>query len=80
MDWLDFFGKVMDSTSLPVAIQNALDYLGVGLSVKGLMTLLERHPNFTLLKGEGPSVTMAEVIQVTEEGGFRFSMGGADWN
>jgi 2-keto-3-deoxy-L-arabinonate dehydratase len=44
----------MDSTSLPVAIQNALDYLGVGLSVKGLMTLLERHPNFTLLKGEGP--------------------------
>ena len=56
----------MDSTSLPVAIQNALDYLGVGLSVKGLMTLLERHPNFTLLKGEGPSVTMAEVIQVTE--------------
>ena len=79
-DWLDFFGKVMDSTSLPVAIQNALDYLGVGLSVKGLMTLLKRHPNFTLLKGEGPLVTMAEVIQVTEKGGFRFSMGGADWN
>jgi 4-hydroxy-tetrahydrodipicolinate synthase len=70
----------MDPTSLPVAIQNALDYLGVGLSVKGLMTLLKRHPNFTLLKGEGPSVTMAEVIQVTEKGGFRFSMGGADWN
>ena len=22
-DWLDFFGRVMDSTSLPVAIQNA---------------------------------------------------------
>ena len=38
----------MDSTSLPVAIQNALDYLGVGLSVKGLMTLArassELHP------------------------------------
>ncbi len=48
--------------------------------MKGLMTLLKRHPNFTLLKGEGPLVTMAEVIQVTEKGGFRFSMGGADWN
>jgi 4-hydroxy-tetrahydrodipicolinate synthase len=28
-DWLDCFGKVMDSTSLPVAIQNALDYTSV---------------------------------------------------
>jgi 2-keto-3-deoxy-L-arabinonate dehydratase len=79
VDWLDFFGKVMDSTSLPVAIQNALDYLGVGLSVKGLMTLLERHPNFTLLKGEGPLVTMAKSSR-SRKGGFRFSMGGADWN
>ena len=39
VDWLDFFGRVMDSTSLPVAIQNAPEYLGVGLSVKGLMDL-----------------------------------------
>ena len=53
----------MDSTSLPVAIQNAPEYLGVGLSVKGLMDLQQRHPNFTLLKGEGPAGTMAEVIR-----------------
>lgn len=66
MDWLDFFGKVMDSTSLPVAIQNAPEYLGVGLSVKGLQTLCKRHQNFTLLKGEGPAVTMAGVVQATE--------------
>ena len=65
-DCLDFFGKVIDSASLPVAIQNAPEYLGVGLSVKGLMTLLERHPNFILLKGEGPAVTMAGVVQATE--------------
>ena len=62
-DWLDFFGRVMDSTSLPVAIQNAPEYLGVGLSVKGLMDLQQRHSNFTLLKGEGPAGTMAEVIR-----------------
>ena len=62
-DWLDFFGRVMDSTSLPVAIQNAPEYLGVGLSVKGLMDLQQRHPKFTLLKGEGPAGTMAEVIR-----------------
>ena len=62
-DWLDFFGRVMDSTSLPVAIQNAPEYLGVGLSVKGLMDLQQRHPNFTLLKGEVPAGTMSEVIR-----------------
>lgn len=65
-DWLDFFGRVMDSTSLPVAIQNAPEYLGVGLSVRGLQTLQQRHPNFTLLKGEGPAVNMAEVVRTTE--------------
>ena len=65
-DWLDFFGRVMDSTSLPVAIQNAPEYLGVGLSVKGLMDLQQRHPNFTLLKGEGPAGTMAEVIRAMQ--------------
>ena len=65
-DWLDFFGRVMDSTSLPVAIQNAPEYLGVGLSVKGLMDLQQRHPNFTLLKGEGSAGTMAEVIRAMQ--------------
>ena len=65
-DWLAFFGRVMDSTSLPVAIQNAPEYLGVGLSVKGLMDLQQRHPNFTLLKGEGPAETMAEVIRAMQ--------------
>jgi len=65
-DWLDLFGRVMDSTSLPVAIQNAPEYLGVGLSVKGLMDLQQRHPNFTLLKGEGPAGTMAEVIRAMQ--------------
>ena len=62
-DWLDFFGRIMDSTSLPVAIQNAPEDLGVGRSVKGLMDLQQRHPNFTLLKGEGLAGTMAEVIR-----------------
>ena len=65
-DWLDFFGRVMDSTSLSVAIQNAPEYLGVGLSVKGLMDLQQRHPNFTLLKGEGSAGTMAEVIRAMQ--------------
>ena len=65
-DWLDFFGRVMDSTCLPVAIQNAPEYLGVGLSVKGLMDLQQCHPNFTLLKGEGSAGTMAEVIRAMQ--------------
>lgn len=65
-DWLDFFSRVMDSTSLPVAIQNAPEYLGVGLSVKGLIVLQQRHPNFKLLKGEAHTGAIAEVIRAMQ--------------
>ncbi len=49
-----FFGAVMGAVNLPVGIQNAPEFLGVGLSLAAIKALAKSHPNFTLMKGEGP--------------------------
>ncbi len=64
-DLIGFFGEVMARTALPVAIQNAPEYIGIGLSPAGIETLRRGHGNFTLLKGEGPAVTIRETIETT---------------
>lgn len=48
-----------------VAIQNAPEYLGVGLTPVGVKTLARNHPNFRILKGEGPALTIRQVIEET---------------
>jgi dihydrodipicolinate synthase/N-acetylneuraminate lyase len=58
-----FFGAVADAAPLPVAIQNAPEYLGVGLGIEGLATLRRNHPNVSLLKGEGPAVLIQRTIE-----------------
>ncbi len=58
-----FFGAVADASPIPVGIQNAPEYIGIGLSNAGLITLAERHPNVSILKAEGPALyigTLAE--------------------
>jgi len=62
-DLIRFFGKVMDASTIPVAIQNAPQYLGAGLSDEGLHTLCRNHENFQLLKGEGSALQIADTIQ-----------------
>jgi 2-keto-3-deoxy-L-arabinonate dehydratase len=61
-----FFGQVADAAPVPVGIQNAPEYIGIGLSNAGLNTLGRMHPNVTLLKGEGPAVLLARTIEETE--------------
>lgn len=75
-DLLRFFGAVADGVSLPVAIQNAPDYLGVGLSNHGLATLNRQHGNVSLLKAEGSATTLHQLIADTE-GVFRVFNGRA---
>ncbi len=65
-----FFGAVAAGVELPVAIQNAPQYLGVGLSNEALATLNRNHPNVALLKAEGPPLTLARLIDDTD-GAFR---------
>ena len=49
---IDFFGEVADASPVPVAIQNAPQYIGVGLTSHGLDRLNRHHPNVQLLKAE----------------------------
>jgi 4-hydroxy-tetrahydrodipicolinate synthase len=59
------FGAVMDALDLPVAIQNAPEYTGVGVSAAGIAELARQHGNFTVLKGEGPVIQIRRVIEET---------------
>ena len=61
--FLRFFGAVADQVEVPVAIQNAPDYLGVGLTPAGVRSLARNHPNFCILKGEGPAIAIRQVIE-----------------
>lgn len=54
-----FFGAVADAVPLPVAIQNAPQYIGVGLSDAALARLCRDHPNVRLLKGESSALDIA---------------------
>lgn len=62
-EYLGFFGRVMAETSLPVAIQNAPQYLGRGLSDNDIGRLRDRHLNFTLIKSEATAAECARLIQ-----------------
>jgi 4-hydroxy-tetrahydrodipicolinate synthase len=62
---VDFFGAIADASPLPVAIQNAPQYIGVGLSSAGLDRLSRDHPNVRLLKAEGSAVETRALIELT---------------
>jgi 2-keto-3-deoxy-L-arabinonate dehydratase len=62
----DFFSHVMSQISLPVGIQNAPDYLGIGLSAAAVAELAQRHENFRVMKGEGPVCHIRKYIEATK--------------
>jgi len=66
-----FFGRVMDQLDMPVAVQNAPEYIGVGLTEDGIATLARQHANFRVLKGEGPVLQIRSII---ERNGDRLSV------
>lgn len=70
IEYLRFFGAVAERAELPVAIQNAAQYIGIGLSNAGLKTLNRNHPNISLLKGEASANAIRSLIEETE-GVFR---------
>ncbi len=65
-EYMQFFGRVADQTDLPVAIQNAPALMGRGLSATDIRDLVQQHPNIQLVKGEGPVVDIAALIEVTD--------------
>ena len=59
----EHFSEVMNSIQLPIAIQNAPEYLGVGLSIPKIVELNQRHSHFKLLKGEGSAVEVEQLVK-----------------
>ncbi len=66
MELTDFFSHVMSHISMPVGIQNAPEYLGVGLSATAVAELAQRHENFLVMKGEGPVCHIRKYIEETK--------------
>lgn len=63
-DLVRFFGEVADASPVPVAIQNAPQYIGVGLTDAGLDTLSREHPNVRLVKAEGSALEVRALIEL----------------
>ncbi len=60
----DYFSAVMRATGLPTGIQNAPDYLGVGLGADAMKRLASAHDNFTLMKAEGAVAVVKPFIDL----------------
>lgn len=58
-----FFGKVADAVTLPVGIQNAPDFLGVGLTAAEIAMLADAHPNVQVVKAESSAVAVSRLVK-----------------
>jgi 4-hydroxy-tetrahydrodipicolinate synthase len=63
-----FFGSVADASPIPIAIQNAPEYLGIGLSHEGIRTLHRAHSNFTIVKLEATAIAIASLLDAVDGG------------
>ena len=63
---IKFFGAVADASPIPIAIQNAPEYLGIGLSNAGVRTLHRTHPNFSIVKLETTAIAIASLLDEVE--------------
>jgi 2-keto-3-deoxy-L-arabinonate dehydratase len=61
-----FFGAVADASPIPIAIQNAPEYLGIGLSNAGVRALHGAHPNFSIIKLEATAISIASLLNDVE--------------
>lgn len=59
---IEFFGTVADASPIPVGIQNAPEYLGIGLSHSGISTLHKQHPNVKIVKLEATALAISRLI------------------
>ena len=63
-DCFNFFNKIIPYTKgTLVGVQNAKEYLGVGLSPKDITKLYKKYENFRAIKGESSSVLMENEIR-----------------
>ena len=69
-EYIAWYGQVADlvgqRSAIPLGIQNAAAYIGVGLSAGGVATLARNHGNVTLIKAEDSAVDVQRLIEVTQ--------------
>lgn len=69
-EYVDWYGRVADlvakRSAIPLGIQNAAAYIGVGLSPGGVAALARRHGNVKLIKAEDSAVEVQKLIEATE--------------
>jgi len=61
-DLVAFFAEVAAATTLPCTIQNAPEFLGIGLTAAELLDLNRRQPNVVLVKAEASAVAVGRMI------------------
>lgn len=59
---VEYFGMVAATVDCPIAIQNAPEFLGVGLTAAELLALNAAHPNVCVVKAESSAVGVANMI------------------
>lgn len=71
-EYIAWYGEVAAMvarrSAIPIGIQNAAAYIGVGLSANGVATLARNHANVTLIKAEDSAVDVQRLIEVTGGG------------
>jgi 4-hydroxy-tetrahydrodipicolinate synthase len=69
-EYIAWYGEVATlvakRSAIPLGIQNAAAYIGVGLSAGGVATLARNHANVTLIKAEDSAVDVQRLIEVTK--------------
>lgn len=65
-EYIGFFIRVANATSIPVGIQNAPAFFGRSLQSADLVELNTHAPNVCIVKGEGPVVDIAHLLAATE--------------
>jgi 4-hydroxy-tetrahydrodipicolinate synthase len=69
-EYVAWYGRVADlvgrRSAIPLGIQNAAAYIGVGLSPGGVAALARNHANITLIKAEDSAVDVQRLIEATD--------------
>jgi 4-hydroxy-tetrahydrodipicolinate synthase len=68
-EYIAWYGRVAErvgrASAIPLGIQNAAAYIGVGLSPAGVATLSRNHGNVRLIKAEDSAVDVERLIEAT---------------
>ncbi len=65
-EYVRFFAAVAERAPLPLAIQNAPEYIGIGLSNAALKALHSAQPGIGIVKAETSALGVAHLIEETE--------------